>query len=140
MTEAMPQWLANWRRHKDNPQPAARPEPHPRQGCTSEKPAVSAVAGVQRRARPKGNWQGFAEPARWPDDGGVRREPVLDTDHNPPRVVRTVGWRTCLCCGTPYFSEDVVALRICDTCKQTHDQKKPLRTKENRTHRGGARS
>lgn len=42
---------------------------------------------------------------------------MLDHDHNPPRFVRHVGWRTCMKCCDPYFSQDVIRLRICDGCK-----------------------
>ena len=41
---------------------------------------------------------GIIEPAPWDYDGGKRREPVLDTDQIPPRVVRRVGWHRCLRC------------------------------------------
>lgn len=107
--EAVPAWLAAWRER--GPQPPAQPRKHPGQGCTGGEGRKAAVAEA---ARPKGNWQGFVEPERWPNDGGVRRESVLDTDCHPPRVVRKVGWRTCIACGSPFFSEDVLALRLCD--------------------------
>jgi len=68
------------------------------------------------------NWQGLIEPKRWSYDGGARREAVLDTDCNPPRVVRKVGWRNCLRCRKPFFSEDVVRLRLCDTAYGCRDQ------------------
>lgn len=61
--------------------------------------------------------QGFSEPKAWAFDGGARREPVLDMDLNPPRVVRQVGWRCCMRCAKPFFSDDVKALRICGGCK-----------------------
>lgn len=70
---------------------------------------MPAQPRVKRRVAP----QGFAYPVPWPDDGGVRREPVLDTDHVPPLVVRRVGWSRCLRCRRPFFSEDVVKLRLC---------------------------
>lgn len=60
---------------------------------------------------------GFQEPDPWPFDQCRRREPVLDLDHNPPRIVREVGWRFCMRCSRPYFSADVVRLRLCDSCK-----------------------
>ena len=49
----------------------------------------------------------------------------MDTDRNPPRVVRRVGWSRCIACGSPFFSEDVVALRLCDgptSCRDPHDR------------------
>lgn len=56
---------------------------------------------------------GFAVPAQWPFDGGVRREPVLDCDHGAVREVRKVGWRCCMKCAEPFFSADVVRQRLC---------------------------
>lgn len=57
-----------------------------------------------------------AEPAPWKYDGGKRRAPVLDPNFDPPRVVRRVGWRKCMCCATPMWSEDVVRIRMCLDC------------------------
>ena len=66
---------------------------------------------------------GFQEPKRWPFDQCRRREPVLDLDHNPPRIVRDVGWRLCLRCRALFASPEVVAIRLCDSCKgTTHTQ------------------
>jgi hypothetical protein len=71
------------------------------------------------KARPnlKANFQGFIETAPWAFDGGKRRESLLDTDCFPPRVVRKVGWRNCMTCGKPFFSQDVVALHLCQVCR-----------------------
>jgi hypothetical protein len=60
---------------------------------------------------------GFIEPERWAYDGGLRREPVLDIDHIPARIVRRVGWRNCMTCTGPFFSEDIVCQRLCINCK-----------------------
>lgn len=60
---------------------------------------------------------GFSEPQAWTWDGGKRREPVLDMDYNPPRVVRSVGWRCCMKCAKRFFSEDVIKVRMCDRCR-----------------------
>jgi hypothetical protein len=80
--------------------------------------------------RPKGNEQGFLIPDHpWPNDGGKRREPVLDMDHNPPRIIRRIGWRSCMACRRPFFSEDVVSLRLCSSCKEP---KKELRKPQRR--------
>jgi len=57
--------------------------------------------------------KGFFEPAPWAFDGYVRREAVLDHDYRPPRVVRRVGWQRCMRCREPFWSEDVVKLRLC---------------------------
>lgn len=61
----------------------------------------------------KPNYQGFVEPKQWPRDDGTRREPVLDADHSPPRVVRYVGWRNCIRCGELFWSEDTTRMRMC---------------------------
>ena len=66
---------------------------------------------------------GFQEPKPWHFDQCRRREPVLDLDRSPPTVVRSVGWRLCLRCKAPFFSPDVVGIRLCDSCKgTTHTQ------------------
>lgn len=139
VTEPVPQWLANWREQQRHPKP--RPQPRtqriaaPRQGVGGEPAPVSAVAEAARPQRPKGNFQGFVIPDPWPNDGGKRREAVLDMDHNPPRVVRHVGWRSCMTCRRPYFSEDVVSLRLCSSCKEPND--KAASRDGNRTRRDG---
>lgn len=58
----------------------------------------------------------LVEPARWPNDGGARRAPVMDPNYDPPRVVRRVGWLRCMCCGRSHFSEDVARARMCLDC------------------------
>lgn len=69
---------------------------------------------------------GIVEPDRWDYDGGQRREPVVDTDHTPPLVVRKVGWRHCLKCQRPFFSEDVIRQRLCSDgsvgCREDEDR------------------
>jgi hypothetical protein len=58
----------------------------------------------------------------------LRREAVLDMDHNPPRVVRHVGWQRCITCRSPFFSEDTIRQRLCVKCKEPdRDQRTPLR-------------
>lgn len=94
-----PAWLAAWRAKQALPAPQGQP-----QGQASPAPGP-----------PRANHFGFVEPQAWENDRGARREPVLDMDRNPPRVVRRVGWRTCLGCGRWFFSEDVSRLRLCDT-------------------------
>jgi hypothetical protein len=106
----VPPWLAAWRAQQAA-QPPAQREAHPRHGGNGGKRRASVVAAANR---PKRNWHGFIEPKPWPYDGGTRREPVLDDDYCPPRVVRKVGWRSCMACAKPFFSEDVIALRLCD--------------------------
>ena len=63
---------------------------------------------------------GFGEPEPWNFDGCKRREPVLDDDRRPPAVVRSVVWRVCLKCATPFFSADVIKVRLCYGCKNQH--------------------
>lgn len=100
-----PSWLANWQSQPTNhhsgprvaPKPAAQPEP----------------------TKPKANFQGFIIPERWPCDNGTRREPVMDMDTDPPRIVRYVGWKKCMRCGKWFFSEDVTRLRMCDETSAT---------------------
>lgn len=62
---------------------------------------------------------GFQEPEPWPFDGCKRREPVLDRDFRPARVVRVVGWNLCLRCQRPFFSPDVRGIRMCPACKSS---------------------
>ena len=57
--------------------------------------------------------KGFSVPQLWAFDECKRREPLLDHDYNPPRVVRRVGWQRCMRCRTAFWSEDVVRLRLC---------------------------
>ncbi|XWO45963.1 hypothetical protein JQR89_02530 [[Pseudomonas] boreopolis] len=57
-----------------------------------------------------------AEPSRWAFDGCVRRAPVVDTNFDPPRLVRRVGWVGCMTCGRPHWSDDVARARMCVEC------------------------
>jgi len=63
---------------------------------------------------------GMAYPDPWEYDRGVRREPVRDLDLH--RVVRMVGWHHCLKCRKPFWSGDVVRLRLCEPCKEDEDR------------------
>lgn len=101
MTTPVPEWVALWREQR---------------GMSAQAPPTPAPAPAEQGARPDG--LGFAEPRQWPWDGGTRREAVLDVDRTPPRVVRHVGWRSCLRCRRPYFSPDVARVRMCDPCKE----------------------
>ena len=116
--EAVPAWLAAWREGGCQPvrraTPPAQREQGTSQGCSTPKRRASAVAAAQRL---KLNYHGFIEPEPWRDDGGVRREAVLDGDHNPPRVVRSVGWKQCIRCRRSFWSEDVQRLHMCAACK-----------------------
>ncbi len=58
------------------------------------------------------------EPLQWQFvEGDTRREPVLDHNFEPPRVVRYVGYRKCMSCPKYFFSLDVVRMRMCECCK-----------------------
>lgn len=83
--EPVPAWLQAWRER--GPAPPAQPRKQHGQGCTGGGVRKAAVAEAARPAAPKRNWQGFVIPEAWPNDGGARREPVIDMDHTPPRVV-----------------------------------------------------
>ena len=62
------------------------------------------------------------EPRRWLLDGGTRREPVLDPNFDPPRLVRWVGWRSCMHCDHWMWSDDVRRVRMHQECTQpNHD-------------------
>lgn len=119
-------WLVAWKAARGLPLQAAAPPLQPRQrasqGGSRRNPHTRATAAARTA-----NEAGFIVPVRWPNDGGVRREPVLDADHTPPRVVRSVGWRTCIKCGSPFFSDDVIRLRLCDGAEGCRDEAKPLR-------------
>lgn len=98
-----PVWLLAWRGEHDQ-QP---PEPEQRNPRGAGRPRLTPPI-------PTGaDLQGMIEPKRWDYDGCVRREQVLDADVRPPRVVRRMGWQRCLKCRRPFFSEDVLRLRLC---------------------------
>ena len=100
-----PSWLVAYRQGHQRPQAPAKPLPRPVPTPARRQPK----ALPERRTDP----QGFSEPLPWPDDNGVRREAVLDTDCMPPRVIRRVGWLRCLRCRRSFFSEDVTRMRLC---------------------------
>ena len=111
---SVPAWLAAWQAKQ--PQPA-------RQGVQQQRNRSSG-GSKQPKPRPavapaavRPDSYGFSEPTTWAFDGGVRREPVLDHDSKPPRVVRLVGWRVCMKCQKPFWSGDVQRLRMCAGCK-----------------------
>lgn len=105
-TQPVPAWLAAWQ--------ASRGLSAPEQPAPVSKPREQV--GTARTPPPDS--QGFVEPRAWPQDDGTRREAVLDTDHNPPRVVRLVGWRSCMRCRRAFFSPDVRRVRMCVPCKE----------------------
>lgn len=109
--EQPPSWLVAWRERQGLPRVPAQPQPRP---SPAGRPRTAHARGTDR--------QGFSEPAAWPDDGGARREPVLDYDHNPPRLVRRVGWRRCLRCRRSFFSDDVAGRRLCGDCRCDSDR------------------
>lgn len=60
------------------------------------------------------------EPRPWPLDNGARREPIIDRNFKPVRVIRHVGHARCLSCTRWFFSRDVLGIRRCDACKAAH--------------------
>lgn len=99
-----PAWLVAWRARQAAPAaPAQRPVQPP-------KPTVQGVAPGKREV-------GIVEPLPWGWDGGKRRAKVFDHDHTPPRYIRQVGWNRCLRCKSPFWSEDVIGIRLCHDCK-----------------------
>lgn len=69
-----------------------------------------------------GQDSGFLIPVQWEFNGDYRRRaPVLDAI-NGNRVARMVGWRSCLLCKKPFFSDCVKGIRICAPCKGHHYQ------------------
>lgn len=58
----------------------------------------------------------IVEPTAWSySTGPDRREPVIDPEDG--RIIRLVGYRSCMCCQEPFFSRDVRRVRLCDPCK-----------------------
>lgn len=111
MSEPVPFWLAAWRNGAAQPlNEREQPVAPARAPAVAAAPAQTAQA-LERKAHPMS--KGFTEPDPWPFDGCVRRGNVLDHDHNPPRVVRRVGWQRCIRCREPFWSADVVRLRLC---------------------------
>lgn len=110
MTEQAPAWLVAWREGRTAPAAPAQSQAGVAQGDSTGK-------RKRKRAPVLLLGQLIKEPTPWKWDGGVRREAVLDHDHDPPRVIRKVGWRVCMRCSTPFFSDDVVKLRMFDECK-----------------------
>lgn len=104
--DAAPAWLVAWRERDRQPLPSPAPKP--------ERPPTAPRDTFSFPARAGTDWQGMIIPKRWDYDGCVRREPVLDADASPPRVVRKIGWQRCMKCRRPFFSEDVLRLRLCD--------------------------
>lgn len=105
-----PPWIAPAQR-------PAQPQAAAGQGDRGSDTHTGPVPPATPRRRGGRFDTGFDEPQPWAWDGGKRRESVLDTDHMPPRIVRRVGWRVCMRCGAPFFSEDVVKIRMCPDCK-----------------------
>lgn len=99
-----PAWLLAWQDEQSRPAPPPAPKP----------PRPKPVDGLHVPLRMRGQAAaiGIIEPEPWDYDGCVRREPVMDAD-NAGRVVRKVGWHRCMKCRRPFFSEDVLRLRLC---------------------------
>lgn len=142
-----PDWLAAWQsanrdkveagakraaelaaqREAREAQRAARATSTPKRAATPKPPTAPAQRAQAPKAKPAGVKaklhapQGFGhdleEPEAWEWDGGKRREPVLDHNFRPPRIVRQVGWRCCMRCAKRFFSEDVIKVRLCERCR-----------------------
>lgn len=135
-----PDWLVAWR--DANPEAAAAADAAAQQAAQrrastaaqqpkprTPKPPTAPAQGAQPPMRgklhlPAGStvWSNpmghdLEEPEPWAWDRCKRREKVLDHNFSPPRVVRTVGWRACLKCSDPFWSDDIIALRMCAGCK-----------------------
>lgn len=116
VSEPVPAWLAAWHEERGTQPVTQRAAP-----ATPAPPTAPAVVHAltapasQRPAPPRVHplSKGFTEPRPWDFDGCARREPVLDHDYHPPRVVRRVGWQRCMSCRRPFWSDDAVRLRLC---------------------------
>lgn len=102
-------------------QPPAQPQAAAGQGDRGSDTHTGPVPPATPRRKGGRFDTGFQEPEPWPFDGCKRREPVLDLDRNPPRVVRSVGWRICIRCSSPFWSVDTVRVRLCNSCKGVSD-------------------
>lgn len=116
LADSEPAWLVAWRHQQSQPAPAPEP-PSPKPKLTYAPKDTFAFL-----AREGADMLGMIEPKRWDFDGCLRREPVLDADSRPPRVVRKIGWHRCLKCRRPFFSEDVIRLRMCEPCRGQEDR------------------
>lgn len=62
-------------------------------------------------------------PKQWHYVAGQRRrEAVVDTSFKPPRVVRFVGYRDCIKCRQPHWSEDLRRNWMCTRCRWYADE------------------
>lgn len=122
MTEQAPAWLVAWREGRTAPAAPAQPPLQPQAGVAQG----GSTGKRERKQRPKLALLGelLQEPTPWAWDGGERREPVHDHDHDPPLVVRHVGWRVCMSCASPFWSEDVIRVRMCENCKKPPDKRR----------------
>jgi hypothetical protein len=111
----LPAGNPNWHKGMASPYPQGRPPanpPPPPPATPRDKERHKPGPLVPLRMRGQLALIGIIEPDPWPFDGGVRREPVLDSLCGN-RVVRKVGWHRCLKCRRPFWSEDVLRLRLC---------------------------
>ena len=119
LADGEPAWLLAWREQQSQPQPAPAPPP------VVVKPALLPMPSgpkVPQRMRGQNAAIGILEPDPWPYDECKRREMVFDIEIRPPRVVRRVGWHRCMKCRRPFFSEDVIRLRLCGGCRGDGDR------------------
>ena len=114
MTE-LPAWLAQWREAHGVTTPLVTTPPKPPKPAPPPPPPKPVVPVKVKLAAPQGSV--FIEPSMWAFDGFARREPVLDPEYFPPRVVRFVGWSPCMRCAKEFWSHDVKFIRLCPSCK-----------------------
>lgn len=119
LADGEPAWLVAWREQQRQPAPAPAPAPLP---APKPKLPYAPKDTFAFPVREGADLHGMIEPKRWDFDGCLRREAVLDADCRPPRVVRKIGWHHCLKCRRPFFSEDVIRLRMCEPCRGQEDR------------------
>lgn len=112
MSGPHPAWLVAWHGQRGT-QPVTQRDAPPAPAPVRAGAAAPARAAPAATPKVHPLSKGFTEPRPWDFDGCLRRGEVLDHDHHPPRVVRRVGWQRCMRCRQPFWSEDVVRLRLC---------------------------
>jgi hypothetical protein len=84
------------------------------------KPYLVTLSSEHLRRHYSDNFWGFTpDPPMWSDDGGAKRVGIYNHTFGQARLVRRVGWTTCLGSLPTHriFSYDVARERICTACK-----------------------